>query len=168
MGLGAKLLLSHCSPCSGRLGEPPRIESTDQAEGIKPVSEGVRPEPRWLGIHHRSLRNRRESLSVDRGTTSKQERIRGLTHGDERGGFRHVGHGRGRRRCGQCQCSAGADDGADGGDYGDEVADDTGRRRILRRQPLGGVRPSRSEGGGLRGTATVPQRPISQGQIHLW
>ena len=36
---------------------PPRIESTDQAEGMMPVSERVRPEPRWPGIHHRSLRN---------------------------------------------------------------------------------------------------------------
>ena len=35
---------------------PPRIESTDQAEGMMPVSERVRPEPRWAGIHHRSLR----------------------------------------------------------------------------------------------------------------
>ena len=40
---------------------------------------------------------------------------------------------------------AGADDGAGRGDYGDEVADDIGRRRILRRQSPSGVRPSRSE-----------------------
>ena len=57
--------------------------------------------------------------------------------------------------------------GAGRGDYGDDVADDIGRRRILRRQSPSGVRPSRSEGGGVRGTTTVPRRPISQGQIHL-
>ena len=33
---------------------PPRFESTDQAEGMMPVLERVRPEPRWPGIHHRS------------------------------------------------------------------------------------------------------------------
>ena len=36
---------------------PPRIGSTDQAEGMMPVSKRVRPEPRWPGIHHRSLRS---------------------------------------------------------------------------------------------------------------
>ena len=41
------------------LRAPPRLESTDQAEGMMPVSERVRPEPRWPGIHHRSLRSPR-------------------------------------------------------------------------------------------------------------
>ena len=39
------------------------FESTDQAEGMMPVSERVRPEPRWPGIHHRSLRNLVHSTS---------------------------------------------------------------------------------------------------------
>ena len=50
---------------------------------------------------------------------------------------------------------------------GTKSQNDIGRRRILRRQPPDGVRPSRSAGGGLRGTPTVPQRPLPQGQIHL-
>ena len=43
---------------------PPRIESTDQAEGMMPVSERVRPEPRWPGIHHRSLRSQTPPKTV--------------------------------------------------------------------------------------------------------
>ena len=35
MGLGAKLLLGHCSPCSGRLRQSPRIEPTDRLQGIR-------------------------------------------------------------------------------------------------------------------------------------
>ena len=61
----------------------------------------------------------------------------------------------------------GADDGAGRGDYGDEVADDVGRRRILRRESPGRMRPSRSAGGSVGVAATVPQRPISQGPFHL-
>ena len=38
------------------LPAPPRLESTDPVEGIAPVLEGVRPGPRWPGIHHRSPR----------------------------------------------------------------------------------------------------------------
>ena len=49
----------------------------------------------------------------------------------------------------------------------DEVADDVGRLPILRRESLGIMRPSRSAGGIVRVAATVPQRPISQGPIHL-
>ena len=49
----------------------------------------------------------------------------------------------------------------------DEGADDVGRRRVFRREPCGRVCPARSAGGGARGTATVPQRPISQGPIHI-
>ena len=41
---------------------PPRLESIDQAEGMMPVSEGVRsegvrPEPRSLGVNHRIQRS---------------------------------------------------------------------------------------------------------------
>ena len=36
------------------LPAPTRLESTDPVEGIAPVLEGVRPGPRWPGIHHRS------------------------------------------------------------------------------------------------------------------
>ena len=61
------------------------------------------------------------------------------------------------------KCPAGSDDGAGRRDDRYKSADDVGRRRILRRKSPGGVRPSRSAGGGVRGTTTVPQRPISQG-----
>ena len=50
---------------------------------------------------------------------------------------------------------------------GDKGADDVGRRRIFRREPCGRMCPPRSAGGGVRGTATVPRRSISQGPIHL-
>ena len=43
------------------------VESTDQAEGMMPVSERVRPEPRWPGIHHRS----RRSLTSSRSSISE-------------------------------------------------------------------------------------------------
>ena len=49
----------------------------------------------------------------------------------------------------------------------DKSTYDVGRRRIFRRKSPGRVHPSRSAGGGVRVTATVPQRPISQGPIHL-
>ena len=62
---------------------------------------------------------------------------------------------------------AGTDDGAVRRDDRDEVTDDIGRRRILRCQSPGGVRPSRSAGGGVGGKTEVPQRPVSQGPIHL-
>ena len=39
------------------LWAPPRIESTDQAAGMMPVSKRVRPTPRWPGIHQRSLKS---------------------------------------------------------------------------------------------------------------
>ena len=42
-----------------------------------------------------------------------------------------------------------------------------GRCWILRRESLGRMRPSRSAGGSVGVAATVPQRPISQGPIHL-
>ena len=45
---------------------PPRLESTDQAEGMLPVSERVRPEPRWPGIHHRSLKSWPEQTGIPR------------------------------------------------------------------------------------------------------
>ena len=51
---------------------PPRIESTDQTEGMMPVSERVRPEPRWPGIHHRSLRSSTEGFDLVR---SKRYRV---------------------------------------------------------------------------------------------
>ena len=49
----------------------------------------------------------------------------------------------------------------------DKSTDDVGRRRIFRRKSLGRMRPSRSAGGSVGVAATVPQRPISQGPIHL-
>ena len=54
---------------------PPRIESTDQAEGMMPVSERVRPEPRWPGIHHRSLRKSDLATGMSSGVHSKRHQL---------------------------------------------------------------------------------------------
>ena len=50
---------------------------------------------------------------------------------------------------------------------GTSGADDIGRRWLLRREPPSGVRPARPAGGGVRSTAAVPHRRVSQGPIHL-
>ena len=59
---------------------PPRIESTDQAEGMMPVSERVRPEPRWPGIHHRSLRSLRAPVCGKMVRRQAQQYLKALRH----------------------------------------------------------------------------------------
>ena len=48
-----------------------------------------------------------------------------------------------------------------------EQAEETTGTKSQRRESLGRMRPSRSAGGSVGVAATVPQRPISQGPIHL-